>query len=727
MKFITFLFIIGFLHISIPSESQQTKNKSTGGSFKWEYEFPENQGFSSDKLKALVDSLAKLGTKKLLIIRNDKIVCEWFAPGFHDSLRSHYSASLAKAVVSGLSLALALNDGYLSPDEPVCDFIPEWKKEDIKSKITIRQLATHTSGIEDAEVSEDEQKRMIAEGRNPHMDIPGWKGSFWHQDKNPFLLARDSARVLFTPGTNFAYSNPGIALLNYVVTVSLKGSAYDNIKSYLKERIFNPIGIKENEYSLGYNKIFNTEGLQLVAGWGGGNFTANAVARIGRLMLNKGNWQGVQIIDSAIVDEVTRYNGNNLPEFDFSDSNDEMTKNNGFAPTLGWYCNHDGVWDYLPRGSFGGAGAGNQMLMVIPELNMIIVRFGDNLIKGPDDEDQFFYRAEKYLFNPIMEAFIQPPYPKSEFIKSVQFEPTNSVIRLANGSDNWPATWADDGNIYTAYGDGFGFEPKTDIKLSLGIAKVEGNPPNIKGTNIRSSTGERVGQGKYGPKASGMLMVDGVLYMLARNAGNAQLAWSEDHGKTWKWADWRFDESFGCPTFLNYGKNYEGARDHFVYVYSGNENSAYKIADEMVLARVPMNQIRNKSAYTYFIGLKSGAPVWSEDVNRRQPVFTNPGRCYRSGISYNKGLEKYIWCQILPVFSGEELQGPRFKGGLGIFESDNPWGPWKTVYYSLDWDIGPGETATIPTKWISEDGRSGYLLFSGNDCFSVRKMTFEMN
>ena len=66
----------------------------------------------------------------------------------------------------------------------------------------------------------------------------------------------------------------------------------------------------------------------------------------------------------------------------------------------------------------------------------------------------------------------------------------------------------------------------------------------------------------------------------------------------------------------------------------------------------------------------------------------------------------------------------RFKGGLGIFEGLTPWGPWKTVYYTLDWDIGPGETASIPVKWMSVDGKTCYLVFSGNDSFSVRKIMF---
>lgn len=154
------------------------------------------------------------------------------------------------------------------------------------------------------------------------------------------------------------------------------------------------------------------------------------------------------------------------------------------------------------------------------------------------------------------------PYPPSEVIREVKFAPT--IVRKAIGSDNWPITWANDDHLYAAYGDGWGFEPGTERKLSLGFAKIAGSPTDFRGVNIRSVSGEREGDGDHGPKASGMLMVDGTLYMWVRNVNNAQLAWSQDYGKTWKWG-LRFQTSFGCPTFLNFGKNYEGARDQYVY------------------------------------------------------------------------------------------------------------------------------------------------------------------
>ena len=72
-----------------------------------------------------------------------------------------------------------------------------------------------------------------------------------------------------------------------------------------------------------------------------------------------------------------------------------------------------------------------------------------------------------------------------------------------------------------------------------------------------------------------------------RNAGNSHLAWSSDPAKTWTWRGWRFEMSFSCPTFLNFGKDYAGARDGYVYIYSPDGDNAYRAADRMVLASVP--------------------------------------------------------------------------------------------------------------------------------------------
>ena len=314
------------------------------------------------------------------------------------------------------------------------------------------------------------------------------------------------------------------------------------------------------------------------------------------------------------------------------------------------------------------------------------------------------------------------PYPPSQDIAGVTWAPVDTVLRKACGSDNWPITWADDDNQYTAYGDGWGFEPKSDGKLSLGLAKIIGGPESFEGVNIRSETVEQAGDDKAGPKASGMLCVNSILYMLVRNVGNSRIAWSDDHGVSWNWCDWRFETSFGAPTFLNFGRNYAGRRDEFVYIYSHDSDSAYAPSDRMVLARVPKDRIRERGPYEFFTGLDAeGRPIWAPNIQDRGAVFINPGRCYRSGITYNAGLKHYLWCQILP--ESADTRGPRFQGGFGIYEAPEPWGPWHTVFYTEAWDTGPGETSTFPTKWMSPDGRTLHLLFSGNDCLSVREAT----
>ena len=156
----------------------------------------------------------------------------------------------------------------------------------------------------------------------------------------------------------------------------------------------------------------------------------------------------------------------------------------------------------------------------------------------------------------------------------------------------------------------------------------------------------------------------------------------------------------------------------YVYVCSPDGASAYEPADRMVLARVPKHRIRERAAYEFFAGLDSvGRPKWSADIARREATFTHPGRCWRSSLSDNAGLGRYLWVQVLP---GAE---PRVRGGLGIYDAPEPWGPWTTVYFAEDWDVGPGESAGLPTKWMSNDGRSLHLVFAGQDSFSVRRAT----
>jgi CubicO group peptidase (beta-lactamase class C family) len=680
--------------------------------FEWRTATPESQGMAKEGLDALKEVMAARRTKAFLVVRNDRIVYEWYAPD-HAASKPHGTASLAKAVVGGLSLGIALTDGRIALDDRAAKFVPQWRDDPRKSKITIRHLGSHTSGLEDAEAD-----------KLPHEKLTGWKGDFWkrHDPPNdPFTISRDRTPPLSDPGVKLQYSNPGIAMLAYCVTAAI-GERTD-IRTLLGERLLRPIGVSDNEWGAGYNRTFRVDGLPLVAAWGGGSFTARALARIGRLILRQGDWGGRRILSREAVRQTTGDAG--LP---------------GHCG-MGWWTNAAGRYAKLPKDAVWGAGAGDQVLLVVPSLNLIMVRNGQTIEPPPPDAPDVFAayhdpRAE-ILFEPLVGAIMDKtagetaPPPRSPAIKELRWAPPETIVRKAKGSDNWPMTWADDDALYAAYGDGFGFEPFIAEKLSLGFAKITGAPLAFKGENLRSSTGEARGQGAAGKKASGMLMVDGVLYLLARNAANAQLAWSRDRGKTWMWADWKFTGSFGCPTFLNFGRNYAGARDEFIYIYSPDSDSAYEVADSMMLARVSKERIGEREAYQFFAGLDSaGRPRWTHDLAQRAAVFTHAGRCYRSGVTYNAALRRYLLVQPVPGAASRDGNGKidvRFSGGLAIYDAPEPWGPWTTAFFTEQWDVGPGDTASFPAKWMSADGRTLYLAFSGDDSFSVRKATLTLD
>jgi CubicO group peptidase (beta-lactamase class C family) len=665
----------------------------------WPHDTPEHHGMSTAALDAWRDRLAAQKTNAVLVMRHDKIVYEWYAPG-HTPDKKQGTASLAKAIVGGSSLMIALQDGRIAVDDLASKYIPAWRADPQKKLITIRQLATHTSGIQDAE-----------QDNIDHMQLPGWKGNFWRRTPDPFSVAIEDAPVIFKPGSDFEYSNPGMAALAYAVTASLKGAPDSDIRAALKHRLLDPLGVPEAEWSIGYGQAYPVDGLQLYANWGGGAFSPRATARIGQLMMHGGEWEGKQLFNKLLVQRMTSYAGMPIRPRSATDP--------GPGSGLSWWLNFDGVWQNIPRDAFAGGGAGQELLLVVPSLDLIVVRNGAWM----GTKERFWRDAVDLVFDPAVElARSKPPYPQSPVIRGISFAPERTIVRKAIDSDNWPITWGDDDAQYTSYGDGQGFEPFVDRKLSMGIAKVLGGPAAFQGINIRSTTGERTGGGAKGAKASGMLMVNGVLFMLVRNTGNSQLAWSTDHGRTWEWG-FRFTEGFGSPVFLNFGRNYAGARDEYVYIYSQAGGSAYQSDDSVVMARVRATQIKDLAAYEYFERVDSaGKPQWSRDIRARGPVFQFAGHCQRTDVVYNPLIKRYLLAL-----------GYNHNGGWGIYDAPEPWGPWTVAFHTDYWGLGGTHGYRLPAKWMGPDATDMTLIFSGvklpettYDAFAVRHMTLEL-
>jgi len=91
----------------------------------WPAISPVEAGLDPAKLEAWRSSLSAHGTTGLIIIRRGRIALEWYAPEWNQN-RPHGTASMAKALVGGMSLAVAMSDWRISPDDPASKYIAAW-------------------------------------------------------------------------------------------------------------------------------------------------------------------------------------------------------------------------------------------------------------------------------------------------------------------------------------------------------------------------------------------------------------------------------------------------------------------------------------------------------------------------------------------------------------------------------------------------------------------------
>ncbi len=343
-----------------------------------------------------------------------------------------------------------------------------------------------------------------------------------------------------------------------------------------------------------------------------------------------------------------------------------------------------------------------------------------------------FIMAFTFMGN-MIDVHAEPPYPPSSAISGVTWD-TSTLVRKAPGSDNWATTWASDGNIYATWGDGGGFGGTNDDgRVSLGVARIEGLPESFIGTNVWGGK-DAENPKTFGGKSIGMRSVHGILYKW-RGPSSGFTAWedtylakSSDLGATWQLSSetfFTYTDGFSKPTFLNFGMDYSGARDDYVYIYAPDASGGNgKDPININFARVHKSNIENKTSYEFFKGLDgSGNPLWTNDVTQRVPVFTDVGGGIADSPSviYNSGINRYIMCKThdpdITNFAA---------GGLGIFDAPNPWGPWTTVEYDDSW-MGSKNMyfCNFPTKWISPDGLTMWMVFTGFGGDAIAKDAYQ--
>ncbi len=333
-----------------------------------------------------------------------------------------------------------------------------------------------------------------------------------------------------------------------------------------------------------------------------------------------------------------------------------------------------------------------------------------------------WFENKSFAYPPT--AINASPYPSSQVITGITWD-FDTLVRAAPGSDLWPVTWADNNHLYTSWGDGGGFGgSNSNGRVSMGVARIEGGGANWQGYNVWGGYNPESSQTPITGKSNGgIIAIDGALYLYVQEQytwNRAKLWKSTDHGLNWTDLGWILDEpsgAFSDPGILQFGRDYLGARDNYVYGYSerGFNNG-------LGLFRVNKTRLANRRAYRFFAGLDSNNdPIWSANIANRQPVFTDSnGVGWGANVVYHPILNRYLLTVPHDV-----------SGGWGIFDAPEPWGPWTTVAYYTNW-IDPEFkfTFVFPQKWMESDGKTMCLIFSGTgdyDSFNVIQGTLALN
>lgn len=303
----------------------------------------------------------------------------------------------------------------------------------------------------------------------------------------------------------------------------------------------------------------------------------------------------------------------------------------------------------------------------------------------------------------------EAPYPPSTLIGNLTFD-FGSISSHGAGSDQWPMTWADDGEIYGVWGDGYGWS-ESGTKMYMGVTRIQGDPPQLSGIDVWGGNGTN-------RKPSGII-ADGnqkmYLFWGTSNDGwkGSYGGMSSDNGTNWNFGfpqvfNWD-DDGVQVVGIAQFGPGYTNIPSevdpNYFYVYlSGRwDGGRDGLGVDVYLGKVSKADIFNREAYNYFNGLDSGNnPIWSSSWSSKTPIFTDPaGMAYHVNVSYNPGISRFIYAK------GQNTSD------VGIFEGPTPWGPWGTVYYGSFIDNHWKFTFQFPQKLMSSDGLTMEMAWSG--------------
>jgi CubicO group peptidase (beta-lactamase class C family) len=280
---------------------------------------PEAQGVSSVAILSFVETADTTldSLHSLMVVRHGHVVAEgWWTP--YDAQAPHSLFSLSKSFTS-TAVGLAVAEGKLSVDDAVLKFFPE----DAPAQPSANLRAMRLSDL--LRMSTGHQTEPRRTSGQP------WTKSFLAQE------------VPFKPGTHFLYNTTA----TYMLSAAVQKATGQTVLDYLRPRLFEPLGIERPTWEA------SPQGIS--AGGFGLSVRTEDIAKFGQLYLQKGQWQGKQLVPAAWVETATARQTSN-------GSNPRSDWEQGYGYQF-WRCRY---------GAYRGDGAHGQFCVVLPEQDTVI-------------------------------------------------------------------------------------------------------------------------------------------------------------------------------------------------------------------------------------------------------------------------------------------------------------------------------------------------------------------
>jgi CubicO group peptidase (beta-lactamase class C family) len=275
---------------------------------------------------AALESAPNIEPHSLMLVRRGQVIAEgWWAP--YDADRVHLLYSLSKSFTSSAA-GFAVTEGLLDLDDTVLSHFPELDSEitDPRTRrMRIRHLLAMASGHREETIDR-------AVNKDPGNIVRGF-----------LMLPPDEE-----PGTIFAYNQP----CTYTVARIVERVSGTTLTEYLRPRLLDPLGIS------GVGWIADHTGKEL--GFSGLHARTEAIAALGQLYLQQGEWQGQQLLPATWVADATRSH-----------------VSNGSNPASDWEQGY-GFQFWMARHGYRGDGAFGQFCVVLPEHDVVLAMTGQS-------------------------------------------------------------------------------------------------------------------------------------------------------------------------------------------------------------------------------------------------------------------------------------------------------------------------------------------------------------